>query len=404
MCRVFGASPPPAGPRGNRSTLSIAPWPARRNFELDATASLAVPVNEPCQLTLAVKRMGSHSAIHTVEDYVAIVTSSISVVAALAMTVSATLLIPRRPTLHLLAMLGLSDAANALMMLWPTLTRSLIGGPWNCAIAGWLGQFALLCSFAWTAAFAQLLQLSLVRSVSVDRVWALLPRLHAFAWGVPLVLASVPWFGGGMAYQPIHHGTWCWFEPSDNPWRLVTWVPCGLSTMYVCYCYFSIRMHIRATLRVSASVTSPRECLMPADESCAAGPAPAESPHAHVVVEKLQWRVMRYLSAFVLLRIPGATVQICNLLWPDHQVDSSATSSATLDALWRSLSMLNIIATGSMGTVNALVYASHQWARCSFFVKVHVCSMLHGRCFRTLSRGRTADGTPFMDDSVRGGG
>ena len=345
---------------------------------------------------LGIRLMGSHSAIHTAEDYVAIITSSVSVVAALGMTISATLLIPRRPTLHLLAMLGLSDAANALMMLWPTLTRSVIGGPWNCALTGWIGQYALLCSFAWTAAFARLLQLSLVRSVPVERVWALLPRLHVIAWGAPLALASLPWVGGGMAYQPIHHGTWCWFEPSDNPWRLVTWVPCGLAVVYVCYCYFSIRMHIRATLRVSAAVTSPRECLMPAD-SCAAEPPPAESPHAHEVVEKLQWRVMRYLSAFVLLRIPGAVVQISNLLWPDHQVDSSATSSAALDALWRSLSMLNIIATGSMGTVNALVFASHQWARCISLVKVRVCSMLQGRAFRWVSRGRSVD-------SMRGGG
>ena len=110
------------------------------------------------------------------------------------------------------------------------------------------------------------------------------------------------------------------------------------------------------------------------------------------------------LYAFVLLRIPGAVVQICNLLWPDHQVDSSATSSATLDALWRSLSMLNIIATGSMGTVNALVFASHQWARCLSLVKVRVCSMMQGRAFRWVSRGRTFDSMPFADDSVRGGG
>ena len=31
---------------------------------------------------------------------------------------------------------------------------------------------------------------------------------------------------------------------------------------------------------------------------------------------------------------------------------------------WRALSMINTVATGSMGTVNALVYASHEWARC----------------------------------------
>ena len=133
------------------------------------------------------------------------------------------------------------------------------------------------------------------------------------------------------------------------------------------------------------------------NEGCAEGRStetedrPAEPPPAHALVQKLQWRMMRYLSAFVLLRIPGAVVQLCNLLWPDTSYSSGA-SSATDDALWRSLAMLNIVATGSMGTVNALVYASNQGARCTSFVKVRVPRTLPSRVFRSSSRDSPSSG------------
>ena len=83
-------------------------------------------------------------------------------------------------------------------------------------------------------------------------------------------------------------------------------------------------------------------------------PAPSDADGAGggfaagATIQRLQWRLLRYLSAFVLLRVPGAAAQLWPLLRRDGEVPA-----------W--LSMLNVVATGSMGTVNAVVYASHEW-------------------------------------------
>ncbi|XP_062313640.1 si:dkey-100n23.5 [Osmerus eperlanus] len=103
-----------------------------------------------------------------------------------------------------------------------------------CNFQAWWLTYFDWSALAWVCLITFNLYLNLVREMSTNRFEIL---YHAMAWGVPLVMATLPLLRG--YYGPA--GAWCWITDSHVAWRFGIWyVPLFTLILLMICCYTRI--------------------------------------------------------------------------------------------------------------------------------------------------------------------
>ncbi|KAM6955592.1 cyclic AMP receptor 1 isoform 2-T4 [Lycodopsis pacificus] len=97
--------------------------------------------------------------------------------------------------------------------------------------ACWLTYFDW-SALAWVCLITVNLYLNLVREISTNRYEML---YHLMAWGVPLVMASLPLLKG--YYGPA--GAWCWITDDHVAWRFGIWYVPLFSLIFLMICCYA---------------------------------------------------------------------------------------------------------------------------------------------------------------------
>ncbi|XP_052378259.1 cyclic AMP receptor-like protein A isoform X5 [Oncorhynchus keta] len=103
-----------------------------------------------------------------------------------------------------------------------------------CNFQAWWLTYFDWSALAWVCLITVNLYLNLVKEMSTSRYELL---YHLMAWGVPLVMASLPLFSG--YYGPA--GAWCWITGNHVAWRFGIWyVPLFTLIFLMICCYARI--------------------------------------------------------------------------------------------------------------------------------------------------------------------
>nr|XP_040058117.1 cyclic AMP receptor-like protein A isoform X1 [Gasterosteus aculeatus aculeatus] len=109
--------------------------------------------------------------------------------------------------------------------------------------ACWLTYFDW-SALAWVCLITLNLYLNLVREISTNRYEML---YHLMAWGLPLVMASLPLLKG--YYGPA--GAWCWITDDHVAWRFGIWYVPLFSLIFLMICCYA-RIICVATARMQS--------------------------------------------------------------------------------------------------------------------------------------------------------
>ncbi|XP_030642314.1 cyclic AMP receptor-like protein A [Chanos chanos] len=103
-----------------------------------------------------------------------------------------------------------------------------------CDFQAWWLTFFDWSALAWVCLITLNLYLNLVREIRTERFHV---AYHCAAWGVPLVMSSVPLFKG--LYGPA--GAWCWITDEHVAWRFGIWyLPLFVLIFLMICCYAHI--------------------------------------------------------------------------------------------------------------------------------------------------------------------
>ncbi|KAJ8013429.1 hypothetical protein DPEC_G00053170 [Dallia pectoralis] len=103
-----------------------------------------------------------------------------------------------------------------------------------CNFQAWWLTYFDWSALVWVCLITLNLYLNLVREMSTSRYE---PLYHLMAWGVPLVMASLPLING--YYGPA--GAWCWITDDHVSWRFGIWyVPLFTLIFLMSGCYIRI--------------------------------------------------------------------------------------------------------------------------------------------------------------------
>jgi len=119
-------------------------------------------------------------------------------------------------------------------------SSAIFAGPWVsnshtwCTIQGWALQLFGLSAQFWCTILVLNLWLQMNFYWADRKCRALMPWYHAFAWGIPLILATLP------AAQDFMVATyvWCWMKPDEYRWQIWTiyiplWVNLGCNVSII---------------------------------------------------------------------------------------------------------------------------------------------------------------------------
>ncbi|XP_070831671.1 cyclic AMP receptor-like protein A [Chaetodon trifascialis] len=101
-----------------------------------------------------------------------------------------------------------------------------------CNFQAWWLTYFDWSALAWVCLITLNLYLNLVREVSTNRYEML---YHLMAWGVPLVMASLPLLKG--YYGPA--GAWCWITEDHVAWRFGIWYVPLFSLIFLMICCYA---------------------------------------------------------------------------------------------------------------------------------------------------------------------
>ncbi|XP_044073111.1 cyclic AMP receptor 4 isoform X7 [Siniperca chuatsi] len=101
-----------------------------------------------------------------------------------------------------------------------------------CDFQAWWLTYFDWSALAWVCLITLNLYLNLVREVSTNRYEML---YHLMAWGVPLVMASLPLLKG--YYGPA--GAWCWITDDHVAWRFGIWYVPLFSLIFLMICCYA---------------------------------------------------------------------------------------------------------------------------------------------------------------------
>ncbi|XP_063069673.1 si:dkey-100n23.5 [Engraulis encrasicolus] len=100
-----------------------------------------------------------------------------------------------------------------------------------CNFQAWWLTYFDWCALAWVCLITLNLYLNLVREVRTDQYEML---YHVLAWGVPLLMASLPLLWG--YYGPA--GAWCWITDTHVGWRFGIWYVPLFSLIFLMICCY----------------------------------------------------------------------------------------------------------------------------------------------------------------------
>jgi len=131
---------------------------------------------------------------------------------------------------------------------------SVFWGPWTfdsrawCTIQGWMGHMFGLSGQLWCTLLGVNLYLQMNFMWQERRCRQLIPYYHAFAWGVPFILATIPAAQDFMVPLSV----WCWISTDQYLWQLWgMYVPLWLNFIVNLYIIIQI---IRILRRVIADI------------------------------------------------------------------------------------------------------------------------------------------------------
>jgi len=131
---------------------------------------------------------------------------------------------------------------------------SVFWGPWAfdsrawCTIQGWAGHMFGLSGQLWCTLLGLNLYLQMHFMWKEKHCRRLLPYYHAFAWGVPFILATIPAAQDFMIPLQV----WCWITPNEYAWQLWgLYVPLWVNFIFNLYIILQI---VRLLRRVISTI------------------------------------------------------------------------------------------------------------------------------------------------------
>lgn len=151
----------------------------------------------------------------------------------------------RKFAFRLVFFLSLSDVFSSI--------SSFFGDPPTCSalcyIQGFTQQWFQVSSVLWTTAIAFTLYMSAVKGKVVDEIEIHEFKIKLFCWGVPLVLATIPF----MTSSYENTGGWCWISGRGAGGTvqrmLLFYVPIWVAVGFNCYVYYKVIRIIRLVTR-----------------------------------------------------------------------------------------------------------------------------------------------------------
>ncbi|XP_056321400.1 cyclic AMP receptor-like protein A isoform X1 [Danio aesculapii] len=196
-----------------------------------------------------------------------------------------------------------------------------------CSFQAWWLTYFDWTALVWVCLITFNLYLNLVREIRTEHYRI---RYHVVAWGIPLIMSTIPLMAG--YYGPA--GAWCWITDDHVGWRFGIWyVPLfSLIILMIC-CYARIICVANERMRSWLGTFNPereRRKISLAEE-----------------IRPLKW----YPSVYLLVSIFPLINRLHNAAYPKDPVFS--------------LTLLHVLSAPLHGLANALVFGKDTWSQLS---------------------------------------
>ncbi|KNE68024.1 hypothetical protein AMAG_13197 [Allomyces macrogynus ATCC 38327] len=231
-----------------------------------------------------------------------------------------------------------------------------------CSAQGWMLQFSYMSSALWAAVMATSSYLVVCRRCSYLEMAVKERWFHVVAWGVPLLLATVPFFVGAGSGEPFYGDAkyWCWISREWPAFRLYTFYgPIWACFLYCLIMYYLVGRRVWRVFREIKAMgaimtTAGGSTTVPTLASSSAplhAPAPpgrraAAPPRLHAR-HRFALKTGLYLISFFLVYSAATANRVSTFINPDRPVFI--------------LEALQCLFLPLQGFLNATVYFSTKW-------------------------------------------
>ncbi|XP_062862044.1 si:dkey-100n23.5 [Trichomycterus rosablanca] len=196
-----------------------------------------------------------------------------------------------------------------------------------CDFQAWWLTYFDWSALAWVCLITLNLYLNLVQEIRTDHYEI---PYHVVAWGVPLLMSSLPLFGG--YYGPA--GAWCWITDKHMAWRFGIWyIPLFTLIFLMICCYARIIFVANKRMQSWFGTFNPereRRKMALVEE-----------------IRPLKW----YPSVYLLVSIFPLINRLHNAAYPEEPVFS--------------LTLLHVLSAPLHGLANAFVFSRDTWSQLS---------------------------------------
>ncbi|KNE67049.1 hypothetical protein AMAG_12127 [Allomyces macrogynus ATCC 38327] len=233
-----------------------------------------------------------------------------------------------------------------------------------CSAQGWMLQFSYTSSALWATMMATSSYLVVSRRWSFAEVAVKERWFHVVAWGVPLLLATVPMLIATGSNEPFYGAAkyWCWISRKWSAFRLITFYgPIWACFLYCIVLYYLVGRRVWRVFReikamgtivtttAGGSMTVPTVASSIAPLHAPALPAHraiAEPPRLHAR-HRFAFKTGLYLVSFFLVYSAATANRVSTFINPDRPVFI--------------LEALQCLFLPLQGFLNAAVYFSTKW-------------------------------------------